>query len=74
MISISLNKTVQDLFSLYARRVGINEKLLGTEIIFIFNAKTLERDDKRLISEVFKTDSYVITVVDQNNVIGAAKN
>ena len=74
MISISLNKTVQDLFSLYARRVGINEKLLGTEIIFIFNAKTLERDDKRLISEVFKTDSYVITVVDQNNVIGADKN
>ena len=71
MINISKYKTIPDLFKLYVKRIGISESLIGKEIIFIFNAETLTLNDTRLIDEVFPRDASVITVVDQNNVIGA---
>ena len=70
MMAISQNKTIADLISLYGQRIGINKKYLGNEIIFIFNAETLDINDSRLLKEKFSNLS-VITVVDQNNVIGA---
>ena len=71
MISISINKTIKDLFKIFAQKIGIGESLLGKEIYFIFNAKTLDVNDNRLISEVFLKDLCVVTVLDRKNVIGA---
>ena len=71
MITISKCKTIKDLFKLYVRRIGISESLIGKEIIFIFNAETLTLNDNRLINDLFPKDACTITVVDQNNVIGA---
>ena len=67
-----VNKTVNDLFRIYARRLGIGESLLGNQIYFVYDASYLDVNDRRLISDVFesKNDSSV-TVIDQNNVIGA---
>ena len=65
--------TVKELFRLYIKKLGISESFLGKEIIFLFNALTLEVDDERLVSSVFKKgiQTIVITVIDRNNVIGA---
>ena len=62
-IRFPLNKTVKDLFILFAKKVGISEALLGKEIRFSFNAEFLNVNDNRLISEVFQ-DFSAITVVD----------
>ena len=71
MISISVNRTVEELFNFFARKIGVSESLLGTEIYFVFNALTLEVNDKRLVSQVFFKDLCTITVLDRKNVIGA---
>ena len=71
MITISINKTIEELFKFFAKKIGVSESLLGKEIYFIFNAITLESNDTRLISQVFFKDLCVVTVVDRKNVIGA---
>ena len=63
-IQIPLNKTLKDLFILFAKKVGISEALLGKEIRFVFNALTLNVNDTRLISEVLDNDGCKIIVVD----------
>ena len=70
-IYISCNKTLEDLFQVYARKVGISENVLGTGIIFLYDALILNVKDKRKISEVFHGDHYTITVVDSSNVLAA---
>ena len=72
LIKISKNKTLKDLFKNYAAKIGIGENVLGTKIYFLFNAETLEVNSNKKIKEVFgEKNLYTITVVDQNNVIGA---
>ncbi len=65
--------TFKELFKLYVKKIGVSKELLGKELIFIFNALTIEPNDERKISELF-TKSFqqmAITVVDSNNVLGA---
>ena len=66
--------TFKELFKLYVKKIGVSDRLLGKELIFIFNALTIEPNDERKISELF-TKSFqqmAITVVDSNNVLGAS--
>ena len=65
--------SIKELFKLYVKKLGISESLLGKDIIFLFNALTLEVNDERLISEVFHRGiiAVTITVIDSKNVIGA---
>ena len=70
VMSVSRNTTMKKLFSLFAQKIGISESLLGTEIIFLFNAETLNVHEEVLISDKLP-NLCNITVIDQNNVIGA---
>ena len=72
LIKISKNKTLKELFKTYAAKVGVGENVLGTKIVFLFNAETLQVGSDQKIEEIFtKNILYTVTVVDQNNVIGA---
>ena len=71
LITISKNKTLEELFKIYALKLGIPQNNLGNGIIFLYNAITLPINDKRKINEVFPNDNCAITVIDQNGVIGA---
>ena len=72
MISINKNRPLKDLFKEYAKRVGFPEFHLGKEIVFLFNALTIDvNDDKSTINSLFPKDLITITVIDQNEIIGA---
>jgi hypothetical protein len=72
-IPVPYNTTVEKLLQIYAKRMGISENVLGTGIIFLYDALYMEPYDKRTIGEVFrgKQNQYVITVVDAANVLAA---
>ena len=72
LIKISNNKTVKDLLLTFANKVGVDKKHLGKEIVFLFNAEKLNVEDLRKVKDVFGGVGFsTITVVDQQNVIGA---
>ena len=72
MISINKNRPLKDLFKEYAKRVGFPEFHLGENIVFLFNALTIDvHDEKNTINSLFPTDSITITVIDQKEIIGA---
>jgi hypothetical protein len=58
-ISVPQNMTVQSFFKRYASQNGIDEKLLGKEIFFIYNACLMEINDQRELYKVFKNDSTI---------------
>ena len=64
----------KQLFRLYSKKVGFSETLLGKAIIFLLNAQTLDVNSESQISTKIKSKDFTtITVIDQNNVIGAIK-
>ena len=71
LIAFPLNKTVKELFLHYCAKIGISPNLLGKEIIFLHAAQTIPINTNALIKDFFKSDLCVVTVIDQNNVIGA---
>ena len=70
-IPIPYNKTVEYLFQVYARKIGISENVLGSGVIFLYDALYMDVKDKRTLGEVFHGNQYVITVVDAANVLAA---
>ena len=60
----------KELINLFASKVGIGEGALEKDIIFLYNASNLDINDLRCIKQIFP-DHCTVTVVDQNNVIGA---
>jgi hypothetical protein len=70
-IPVPYNTTVEKLLQIYAKRMGISENVLGTGIIFLYDALYMEPYDKRTIGEVFHDNQCVITVVEVANVKGA---
>jgi hypothetical protein len=62
---------MNELFLLYANKIGIGPNALGKDIILLFDAGILEPDDQRKISEVFPGKNPTITVIDRGNVLGA---
>jgi hypothetical protein len=70
-IPIPYDKTVEYLFKVYARKIGISENVLGTGVIFLYDALYMDVKDKRTLGEVFHGNQYFITVVDAANVLAA---
>ena len=66
-----LDCTIKDLFRKYINILGLPERYLGKEIIFLYNAKKMDIDSQDLVSSQFPRDFITVTVVDYNNVIGA---
>jgi len=71
MISINKNRPLKDLFKEYAKRVGFPEFHLGENIVFLFNALTIDVHDENPINSLFPKDLITITVIDQKEIIGA---
>ena len=71
MISINKNKPLKKLFEAYAQRVGFPEFHLGKNIVFLFNALTIDVNDENPINSLFPKDLITITVIDQKEIIGA---
>ena len=73
LMKVPRNITYKELFKFYVEKIGISEHFLGNDIIFLFNATTLDVNDEHVITNKL-ADNCVITVVDRNNVIGAKIN
>lgn len=59
------------LFKNYVKKVGVPESVIGTKIVFLFNAEKLDVNSTQPISDYFKSFNANITVLDQANIIGA---
>ena len=59
------------LFKNYVQKVGVPESVIGTKIVFLFNAEKLDFNSQEPISNFFKNFQANITVLDQANIIGA---
>ena len=64
---------MKELFRLYARKINVGYGVLGKEIVFLSNATLIDINEERTVYEYFGEliNAMVITVIDQNNVIGA---
>lgn len=65
------NMTFKELFIQYVKKVGIPESVIGTKIVFLFNAEKLDVNSQEPINKSFKHFTADITVLDQGNIIGA---
>ena len=63
--------TFKELFIQYVKKVGIPESVIGTKIVFLFNAEKLDVNSQEPIGKTFKFFNADITVLDQGNIIGA---
>ena len=70
-IPISPYYTLEYLFRVYAKRIGISENVLGTGILFLNDALLMNVKDKRTLGEVFNGNIQTITVIETSNVLGA---
>ena len=59
------------LFKNYVQKVGVPESVIGTKIVFLFNAEKLDYNSQEPIYKFFKNFQANITVLDQANIIGA---
>lgn len=62
---------LSDLFLTYVRKVGVPDDVIGTKIVFLFNAEKLDVKSKEPLSKFFKAANHNVTVLDQGNIIGA---
>ena len=62
---------LSDLFITYVRKVGVPDDVIGTKIVFLFNAEKLDVKSKEPLSKFFKSATHNVTVLDQGNIIGA---
>ena len=62
---------LSQLFKSYVKKVGVPESVIGTKIVFLFNAEKLDTNSSQPISDFFKSFNANITVLDQANIIGA---
>ncbi len=72
LLNVPEDITMKELFRLYVKKLGISPKHLGKDIIFIYNAETIDINEQKKFSQLVKgSTTMTITVIDQNNVIGA---
>ena len=72
LLSVPKDITMKELFRLYVKKLGISPKHLGKDIIFIYNAETIDINEQKKFSQLVKgSTTMCITVIEQNNVIGA---
>ena len=65
--------TVKELLRLYVKKLGLPESFIGTKIIFIYNAITIDLKSQQTLNELFKGGiaGFTLTVIDVDDVIGA---
>ena len=68
---IGLNNTLQDTLIKYCQKIGVPPSLIGTKLVFLFNAEKLDPLSKKTIGQIGFKNGTRITVFDQYNVIGA---
>ena len=71
IIPIPKYKTIEELINIYSQKVGVSFGVLASEVVFLYDAAKIDVYDKRRLYEIFTSKSYVITVVDSGNVLGA---
>ena len=72
LLNVPKDITMKELFRLYVKKLGISPKHLGKDIIFIYNAEAIDINEQKKFSQLVKgSTTMTITVIDQNNVIGA---
>ena len=64
------DELIFNLIKRYMRKIGLYESLIGTSVIFLFNADMIQNSQKT-VGELSIKNGYTITVIDNNNVIGA---
>ena len=70
MITIGKNNTIKDAIFKYFNKIEVDTSLIGKEIMLLFNGQLLKLEDGRRIGQLLINHS-IITVIDQNGVIGA---
>ena len=63
------NTPIKTFLRNYIKKLGLGEGVLGSSIIFLFNAEIIDVNDDKPVS--FFPDNASITVIDVGNVIGA---
>ena len=72
VLNIGKNNTFKDAVIMYCNKCGLDISSVGKDLMFLFNGSILHLDAKRNLGELLK-NIHKITVIDQNNVIGALK-
>ena len=71
VIPAQKSMSLSQLFKIYVKKVGVPESVIGTKIVFLFNAEKLYHNSQQPITNFFKAFNANITVLDQANIIGA---
>ena len=71
VIPAQKSMSLSQLFKIYVKKVGVPESVIGTKIVFLFNAEKLDHTSQQPITNFFKAFNANITVLDQANIIGA---
>ena len=71
VIPAQKSMSLSQLFKIYVKKVGVPEAVIGTKIVFLFNAEKLDHNSQQPITNFFKAFNANITVLDQANIIGA---
>jgi len=71
VIPAQKSMSLSQLFKIYVKKVGVPESVIGTKIVFLFNAEKLDHNSQQPITNFFKAFNANITVLDQANIIGA---
>ena len=74
IIATPLNIRICDLLSAYVKKLNLSENLIGKELIFLFNAERLKKDEQKTVSEFGFKNHSTITVLDRGNILENFKN
>ena len=69
ILKVPNDTTIKELLKKYVEKIGLSEKVIGTDLIFLFNGGRMDTNSEDSIQKF--QDFSSITVFDQNNVIGA---
>ena len=69
ILKVDKETTYKDLILKYVRKIGLGEEVINKDIIFLFNGGKMDVNSQENISKL--PDFSSITVIDQNNIIGA---
>ena len=69
MVKLSKEATLEEAIKQFVRKLGLPERVIEDDLIFLFNGSKLDVHSKKPV-KTFQ-DFAAITVFDQNNVIGA---
>ena len=69
-MSVPDTMKMKDLLLKFVHHLGKNENHLGKDLIFLYNAVTIDIKEERNIIECGLSNNSSITVVDQTNILG----